>query len=263
MVGADPDQSTLYERLAADRNYYEAYLIHVNDEYEAVEEMREFLFHQPVVVLGLPNLHNLHITCNRRQSTKLPLKLPLIACKGDRSVKNVSLIRPPSIHATVASAKEVWYDGLDFPDMFLLNACFIPNGACTNMTRITIQPGELRTLHSAKLHYSELIRYVHRWRNLRSLHLDFGSHELCEHHTRGFFQYIQKAIRFPWTTTNSRCSRSPTTRPELRELTLRHFDTTSNTLLSLIARHNSKLRELKLHNTTLFPGENGFVPHYS
>jgi hypothetical protein len=261
-VRADPDHSALYKELAADKEYYEAYLMHLNDEAEAIEEFGETLLRKPMICLGLPNLQNIHITCNRQQTTKVPLTVPLIACKGDHVIDRDDFVRSSAILAAIASVKEVWFDGLNVLGLHILDTSFNLSSRNANITSITIQPGALRTSHGPIKHYSELTRCMGCWRNLRLIHLDFGSHEAREQYTPSFLQYVRGAIGLPGNATNSRCPRGPVMWPELRGMTLRHFDTTYNTLLSLIARHSSKLRELKLHSTTLFPEGTDLVPRY-
>jgi hypothetical protein len=203
---------------------------------------------------------------NTKVQTKKPLTVPLVGCKGDFVRQYGPHIHGPIVRASIANARELRFDGLGWIGLRRLRTKFNPSSAGSNVTSIMIRFGDFESIergHGPKKQFDALLLYMGHLRNLRSLHLDFGEHRTREDHIPSFLHHIQDGFELPNTPIHSQVTRGPIMWPNLRKMTLRHFDTIPSVLLSLTARHNLTLRELRLHNTTLFPEKTELFPRRS
>jgi hypothetical protein len=261
----NPVQHALWKELLEDRKHFEAHRLRLEDEKQAMDEIGRMISCPPSSGFELPNLKKVQMV-NTEARTQKPLTVPLVDCKGDYVRQYGKSIHGPIVRASIASARELHFDGLSWIGLWMLRAKVNPNSANANITSITIQFREILSTerdHGPKGHFDALLLYMGHLRNLRSLHLDFGEHRTREDYISSCLHHIRGGFELPKTPIHSQVTIGPIMWPNLRKMTLRHFDTTSSVLLSLIARHNLTLRELGLHNTTLFPEKTELFPRRS
>jgi hypothetical protein len=259
----NPVQHALWKELLEDRKQFEAHRLRLEDEKQAMDEIGRMISCSPSSGFELPNLQKVQMV-NTEVRTQKPLTVPLVDCKGDYVRLYGTRIHGPIVRASIASARELRFDGLSWIGLWMLRAKVNPSSADANVTSITIRFGDSESVeHGPKGHFDTLLLYMGHLRNLTSLHLDFDEHGTREDHTPSALHHIRDAFQLPKTPIDSQVTRGPIMWPNLRKMTLRHFDTTSRDLLSLIVRHNLTLRELRLHNTTLFPEKTELYSRHS
>ena len=252
----DPVQSTLYRELAASRRHWEAYLSRLADEKKAEEEFGELFGEIRGTGFELPNLQKIHMvkgawqTSNQDSRTiaehaTIPVTVPLSAWKGDSFSSGWSgNFYTKMIVAIALNVKSWQFDGffVEDKDLLLPTGFPCPSEKTTSSFSMTIRPGVRDA--SQNLHRAWPPQFLVRWRCLESIHIDLGGRMVGANNLTASMRTIQDTFEVCRNTNNSEILASW---PKLRKLSLGRFDSTPSALLSLISRHRSTLRDLRLH----------------
>jgi hypothetical protein len=245
----DPEQSALYRELAGSRDHWAAYLDRLDEEKEAVKELVNFGLVFDIlttlrgvqkirVVNGAYRFSNWRIYRSEHHAT-VPVAAPLDLWKGD-SFSQLNDNSTWIIPITPTTANKLRLEGITGRD---LDSLYIVGGVIQHLTSIRIQLGQ----HVAGFHYHlhSFPVFLGSQRNLESLHIDLHRRIAGETRTEQSPRTIQDT--FEISESGKALPEGPLTWPQLRKLSLRHFDSTTQALVSLVTRHSTTLRDLRLH----------------
>lgn len=256
-----PFPSALYKELAASRQHWEAYLTRLEKELEIVQQFKSLLMNPSYVGLGLPNLHKIHVIRGAYQLDNrhvrrivghpmLPVGIVLKSWKGDRVSSCLDAVSRALIFNGAVVAKEMYLDGLPIQT---LNRHSV-GSRYSNLTTIKIRRDITKDEVTSDTQRHWLPTFLGRWHNLENLSLDLRDRTIRPNHippeVPRSVRTIQDTFEIARKMTGSGLE-GPVIWPKLRRLSLRHFDTTSDALLSLVTRHSSTLRDLGLHDIWL------------
>ncbi|UPX15552.1 uncharacterized protein EKO05_0005996 [Ascochyta rabiei] len=256
---AGSDQAALYEELATSRQHWEAYLFRLEDEKRTNLEFEELCMSSPFPRLGLLSLQEVHVVrgayqlnnrhvCMTEEHDTVPVTAPLSAWRGDTISRSLYTFLMPQILSTV---KRWTFSGVDTKALVRLETYPPMKGMHSELTSMTIRPGARDMAYNSERDTGRLAAYLSKRRDLESLCLILNSRVVLANHTTSFSQTIQDTFEVKKRWSYQGCLEGPITWPKLRKLSLSHFDTNTNALLSLVARHSSTLRDLRLHAISL------------
>jgi hypothetical protein len=251
----DPVQSILYRELAASRRHWEAYLSRLADEKNAEKEFGDLFTEMRNSGFNLPNLQKIHMvkgacqTSNQDSRTMaehatIPVTVPLDAWKGDSLSSGWSRnFYTRNVAAVAMNVKSWQFDGFFVGDKDLLPTAFLCRGEDNKSSfSMTIRPDVQDA--SQGLHRPWPPQFLVRWRYLQSIHIDLGGRMVGANNLTTSMRTIQDTFE---VSRNTDVSEILVSWPRLRRLSLGRFDSTPSALLSLISRHRSTLRDLRLH----------------
>ena len=247
---ATPDQRALYKELAVSRQHWEAYLSRLEEEKEALQVIKAFSFGPPRTGLQLCNLRTIHVVSGTYQLNKwhvskteehamLPVTIPLSTWRGDSFSQSLPSILISAIPAAAASAEEWQIDGLTMKELGLLSISSRNYSTNSKLASIIIRLDAGPNYLGVKQAW--LASFLGQWRNLESVHLDLGIR------TDFPIQSIEDTFEGTNHLNLSHDLAGPQLWPKLRKLSLWHLYSSPKALLSLISRHSSTLRDLRLH----------------
>ncbi|KAF1931432.1 uncharacterized protein M421DRAFT_347309 [Didymella exigua CBS 183.55] len=263
-VDVDSAQAALYKELAESRHLWEAYLSRLEEEKAVVEEIAVGDIRLPklrkcYVVRGAYRLKD-HPMSRLYGQGKLPITSPLSAWRGDSfsQAPNGQMLAPlrrllPSAAPDVIKWR---LGGLSALELSLFSPKNHVKNPDVSSFRIWFGMSDcVRTPHGIPP------RYFDQWPNLESLTLDLGNRTpAARYNTAATLQTIQHIFGVGGRSAAATNALESAFRwPRLRKLSLGHFDSTPEALTSLIARHGSTLRDLRLHAVWLrheHPGNN-------
>lgn len=249
LVDIDAAQAALYRELAESRHLWEAYLLRLDEEKAVAYEIG-------FGDLRLPNVRKVHVVRgayrleNHRVSllhgnAKLPVTAPLSTWRGDSfsPAPNVSMLIPILSHQFVATGITKWrIDGLREQD---LNCVLIKNHVRNSgVTSFKIRYGPPQS-GSTTGAFSHRLHQFDKMPNLESLELHSYYCTLVAGNAREVLPTMQDL--FGIVRPPAAVQRELLTWQRLRKLSLRCFSSTPGEFLSLVTRHSSTLRDLRLH----------------
>ncbi len=259
----EPEQSALYKELAESRPYWTNYLALLDEEQAAICEVdrigRRFLGDLPSlqkihVVKGAYHLSNGRICrAGDYDYTTIPVTVPLSSWRGDSFSRFSTMDRAYAFLTYAAKATKWRLNGITAADLGKLPAV-LPGERLTSIRSIRIRLG--RDLAYIYAHTDMFAAFLGYHCNLESLHIDLRGRVVGEYHMTRSIRTIQDTFEILRSNAKLGYHEGPVTWPKLRKLSLHHFDTTRPALLSLVARHNATLRDLRLHDISLF-ADNG------
>lgn len=258
----DPRQSALYTELAASRQYWELYLSRLEDERSIMQETGIWV--NKLWAHGkrpLPNLEEVHVIkghyrikdrqiCTMGESDPFAVTIPLKDWRGDHLSPEFNLS-----YATIWRDAAIWAKNWQFNGLTLFELRFVSSYVRSRSERVDYKSIKIRV---AERHCGEgeerymraLAIFVARSRNLESISLDMSIRSSAAHDALDF-RTVQNAFEIKDVEEDIGWPEGPSRWPKLRTLSLRNFITTADGLLSLVARHSSTLRDLKLHALVL------------
>lgn len=277
LVNPKPDQAALYEELAGSRQLWEAYLSRLEEEKAVRQEIAADIVNRTPTPawLELSNLRTIHVVkgayqFNNRhiyrlhEHTKLPVASTLSAWRGDSFSQTPSAHMLLPIHSLTAAApntSKLRLDGLTVADnSFLTTQTYIRN---SDLSSVKIRFGTSNHGRFSSTPPRYFHQYLDQWPNLESLTLDLHNRIPAGNNTTAALETIQNVFGVEGgSAVVTSALGSPLTWPRLRKLSLGHFNSTPKALISLINRHGSTLRDLRLHAIWIYDkiGWNDAVP---
>lgn len=254
-----PDQAVLYKELAAGRQLWVAYLSRLQEEKKALQKIKALFYRQPYPGLELPNLQVIHVVrgayqvknwqvCKTRELDMLPVTTPLSTWRGDSLSQSCPVDLSTCIAMAAPKARKLRIDGLMRTELNLVSISSQHVNEKSKLTSISIRLSNRHPMSSLELMKDWLAPFLAQWCYLESIYLDLG-------HLAGPIQTIDDTFEVPYNPDFPRYTEGPVTWPALRKLSLCHFYSSPKALLSLVNRHCSTLRDLRLHAMQLIPIE--------
>jgi hypothetical protein len=251
LVNIDATQAALYKQLAGSRHLWEAYLSRLEEEKAAIKEIA-------IGNIQFPNLRKFQLARgvfqgeNRngyqlRQRGEQPITAPLSEWRGDgfSCASNLSMLCRTGHQPIFGANITKWrLDGLREADF-----CW------RQMTGSIMNPGvisfKMRNILPARIRsrfLQDLRERVCRWRDLECLDLHFHERISATNATPKSPPNLEDCFGVCELSSVDRDSpESPLTWQRLRKLSLAHLSSTPEALISLVSRHSSTLRDLRLH----------------
>ena len=245
-----PDQSVLYKELAAGRQHWVAYLSRLKEEKKALQKIKALFYRSPSPGLDLPNLQKIHVVrgayqvtnwqvCRTQELDMLPVTTPLSTWRGDSFSQSCPVDLSTCIAMAAPKARKLRIDGLKRTELNLVSISSQHVNEKSKLTSITIRLSNRHPMSSLELTKDWLAPFLAQWCYLESIYLDLGQ-------LAGPMQTIDDTFEVPQTPDFPRYIEGPVTWPKLRKLSLCHFYSSPKALLSLVNRHCSTLRDLRL-----------------
>ena len=247
----DPAQAALYKELAQDRHLWEAYLSRLEGERVMIEEISSFGITLPnlqkvQIVRGAVEVEDRHV---RRlpSDAKLPITAPLSGWRGDSfSVWNdINKLIPHGCQPSAATKITKWrLGGLTITNF--LEHCKGNLTKNSNVTSVKIRDLPISGSSISTEQSYRFRRYVSLWHNLESLDLHFqipvGNHPTTKRlNVQQCFGRVVPPPNWPFQPLIA-----PLIWQRLRKLSLAHILSLPEELISLVDRHASTLRDLRL-----------------
>lgn len=249
----DATQAALYKELAQTRHLWEAYLSRLEEEKVFMEEVASSVIQLPNlqkvrIVRGAFHVHNCHV-CRVYQDVKLPITAPLSAWRGDSfsSMHNINKLIPQGLQPSVATNVIKWrLDGLtetNFRFHYSVNTVENHSMVSLKVLDLPLLYGWAAIRPSLRFH-----RYLSLWHNLECL--EMRSRMPVVNEETNTLPDIQLYFGPSLPAQGSPIPYQPTASliwQRIRKLILAHFQSTPEALVSLVSRHCSTLRDLRLH----------------
>lgn len=250
----DPAQAALFKELAQSRRLWEAYLTRLEEEKAVIGEY-------PDSVIQLPNLQKVHVVRGNVQvenghvrrlphDSKLRITAPLRAWRGDTfsSMNDINKLTPQGFQPSVATKITKWrLDGLTQQNLqfhHIANTTENPSLISLKIRDLPISPlwSGIRLSKAFRL-------YLSLWHNLESLeiHTQTPAADERERLRPDILRYFGPSLPHQGFTILS----TPLLLQRLRKLSLAHFRSTPEALISLLNRHSSTLKDLRLNDIRL------------
>ncbi|KAF2626208.1 hypothetical protein BU25DRAFT_412043 [Macroventuria anomochaeta] len=184
-----------------------------------------------------------------QEHATLPVTVPLSTWRGDSFSRSFPSSLSVAIFDATASAKKWRIDGLTIQELDMLAFSTRDLGADSdnNLTSITIRLSARDKESYPNVPRAWLALFLSRWYGLESICLEFRSRVLRENGLTTSIRKIQDTFEVSKDPLWPCRPEGPVTWTKLRKLSLCHFDSTPKALLSLITRHSSTLRDLRLN----------------
>ncbi|KAH6633314.1 hypothetical protein C7974DRAFT_169278 [Boeremia exigua] len=248
----DSDQAALYMELAASRQHWESYLSRVDEERAVTREIQLLTRNKlrlpnlqaTCIVKGAYQLDDRHVSRSQAQAMRLPVTRPLEKWRGDTLTHSVTSACLSISDPVISNTTKCRIFGFTLRKYSETNVASHEQEEKTRVTslKIKLRASEHYRYPPRKFQVHAFSTYLVRRPNLESLRLDLHSRI----DTTDSAQTAIQDIFEPTDTSVSPEHHTLATWPKLRKLSLNHFDSSPRALVSLVTRHSSTLRDLRL-----------------
>ncbi|KAJ8110433.1 hypothetical protein OPT61_g6720 [Boeremia exigua] len=264
----DPDQAALYRELAANREHWEAYLSRLEEEGVAIREICDRFTYghnkgQPIrflfpnaqtvhLVQGVYQIKNWHVRLSQEPDMP-PVTRPLSEWQGDALSEFTRGPLKLAAFAVASSATKWRLHGFTWEEFTSLCYSTRDQGTPENLISLKIRCCESLSLGFGLYNAHNVFQFLGRWPNLESLEFDQSGRYYSEETSRIVsMRTVQNTFEMArGLATRLGAKEVLVTWPKLRKLCLGYFDSSSTSLLSLVTRHSSTLRDLRLREIWL------------
>lgn len=267
----DPGQAALYMELAASRQYWEGYLTRLEEEKVAVQAIHATaLSANGLTRFELPHLQRVYVlkgttyqlingrVCLSHNQATVPVTRPLSKWRGDTFRYSIAPSLREALKAVASKVSRLRFDGLSIQNHITLvsdTAGITGHHEITKLVSLRIRCGLSRSWRLAAERPYLLCGHLNLSPDLETLHIDLL------HRYRDYESAPMCSIRTVQDTFGMEIGRAVTgampipdlvlTWPKLRKLSLGYFDSSPRALISLVTRHSSTLRDLRLDSIWL------------